>query len=256
MSPQKPFRSPLARLRSNCAISLRRSSPRTRSVTLSTRPWNRFSTPRAAEYAAPSPPSTPLAAPSTLCSTTAPSEAAVATTAGLNAFHTTCVLRGVLAARATVVKKSCASCGSSAFSSPRARSPSTHRAPTSHSSTLLSRPVDATNAASSRFHTRSSTPLLCPANSATAQDVLLRRSHSFSTGVASESSAALSCTSHAYPSAAEDRLAGSMPPATHGSSCCRRARTTRPSGECPRPQHGRSPYWCIQCDSPWGSKRR
>ena len=86
------------------------------------------------------------------------------------------------------MKKSAASVGSSVFSSPSVRSPITARSTMSQSSTLLSRPVVATKALSSAFHTTSSTPLLWPVHSATGQEVLLRRSHSFSTGVASESS--------------------------------------------------------------------
>ena len=116
-----------------------------------------------------------------------PSEAAVAITAGLNWFHSTCVLRVALAARATVVKKSAASVGSSGFSSPFVMSPMTSRLLMSHSRSLLSRPVDATKRGSSAFHTKSSTPFECPAISASGQEVLLRRSHSFSKGDASES---------------------------------------------------------------------
>ena len=117
-----------------------------------------------------------------------PSELAVAITAGFVSFQHTCVFRVALAARATVVKKSAASVGISAFSSPSVRSPSTAWAFTSHTSTLLSRPVVATKVLSCVFHTTSRMPFECPVHSATGHDVLLRRSHSFSTGVASESS--------------------------------------------------------------------
>lgn len=86
--------------------------------------------------------------------------------------------------------------------------------------------------------------------------MLLRRSHNFSTGVASLSRATLNRFLHSYPSGAEDRPQGSTPPATRDCCCCRTARTTPPSDECPTRSRVRKPCSYTRCDSPSGSMKR